>query len=184
MSWFKCRRPQRSSDNAILNYCNYLIGIVSLTFLNITLILAQPSGGPYGPMRQNYPLPKISGQIYFVSPDGLADASGTSPEQPTTLEAAIERVKSGDAIILRGGIYRTGNLIFNQRIIMQPYRDEQPILKGTYVATDWQNLGNGLWKTSWPHLFPARPADWWRRDRAGKQTPLHRCNHDMASVAG
>lgn len=184
MNWFKCQKPRLSPSNAILNYCNCLIGIISFSFLNITLILAQPSGGPYGPMRQNYPLPKISGQIYFVSPDGLADALGTSLEHPTTLEAAIKRVKSGDAIILRGGIYRTGNLIFNQGIIMQPYRDEQPILKGTYVATEWQNLGNGLWKTSWPHLFPAKPADWWRRDREGKRTPLHRFNNDMVFVDG
>ncbi len=24
-----------------------------------------------------------------------------------------------------------------------------------------KNLGNGLWKTSWTHLFPAKPDPWW-----------------------
>lgn len=145
---------------------------------------AQPSGGPYGPIRQTYELPKVTGKIYYVAPDGKSEESGESLSNPTTIEAAIERVKSGDAIILRGGIYRTGNLILNQGIIIQPYKDEQPILKGTYVATEWRNLGNGLWTTKWSRLFPSKPADWWMRDREGKKTPLHRFNNDMVFVNG
>ena len=58
--------------------------------------------------------------------------------QPTTLETAIAKVVTGDAIILRGGTYRTGGLRFNQGITMQPYADERPVLKGTRVATEWQ----------------------------------------------
>lgn len=149
-----------------------------------SIVAAQPSGGPYGPIRQTYKLPTAAGKIYYVAPDGQAAQSGESLSKPTTIESAITRVKAGDAIIMRGGTYRTGNLIFNQGITIQPYADEQPVLKGTYVADKWENLGNGLWTTRWSRLFPSKPADWWRRNREGKKTPLHLFNNDMVFVDG
>ena len=126
----------------------------------------------------------MPGKIFYVAPDGKEKESGETLAQPTTLEAAIEKVKTGDAIVMRGGTYRTGNLILNQGIVMQPYADERPILKGTFVATEWKNLGKGLWKTSWSHLFPSKPDNWWSRDKYGKETPLCRFNNDMVFADG
>lgn len=145
---------------------------------------AQPSGGPYGPLPQTYDLPKDAAHIYYVAPDGQTSASGTTLAEPTTLESAIDRVVTGDAIILRGGTYRVGGLQFNQGITIQPYADEHPVLKGTVVATNWITQSNGLWRTSWSHLFPAKPADWWRREREGTKTPFYRFNNDMVFVDG
>jgi hypothetical protein len=147
-------------------------------------VTAQPSGGPYGPIRQAYTPPTGAGTIYYVAVDGLANQSGTSLEKPTALEAAIERVRTGDAIVMRGGTYRTGNLVLNQGIALQPYADEQVVLKGTLVAAKWESLGNGLWTTRWTHVFPSKPANWWRRDREGKTTPVYRFNNDMVFVDG
>ncbi len=147
-------------------------------------IAAQPSGGPYGPIQQTCDLPKDAGKIYYVAPDGRAEESGQTLAKPTTLAAAIERVVTGDAIVMRGGTYRTGGLQLNQQITIQPYADEQPVLKGTQVAGQWEHLRNGLWKTSWPSLFPAKPADWWQRQSFGRETPLHRFNNDMVFVDG
>ena len=144
---------------------------------------AQPSGGPYGPIPQTYAVPKAA-HVYYVAPGGKADAAGTALAEPTTLEAAIERVVTGDAIVMRGGTYRTGGLRLNQGITWQPYGDERPVLKGTRVATEWTGLGHDVWRTSWTTLFPARPRAWWRRDREGVRTPLHRFNNDMVFVDG
>ncbi len=144
-------------------------------------VMAQPSGGPYGPVWQSYDLPKVTGQIYYAAPDGQAEKSGTTLNEPTSLAAAIERVETGDAIVLRGGIYRTGSLKFNQGIIMQPYADEHPVLKGTQIANKWQALPDGLWKTSWSRLFPSKPADWWRPRRS---TPMCLFNNDMVFIDG
>ena len=144
---------------------------------------AQPSGGPYGPLEQAYEIPKAA-HVYYVAPDGRADAPGTSIEQPTTVESAISRVVTGDAIVMRGGVYRTGGLELNQGITLQPYADERPILKGTRVATEWQPLRNNLWRTPWKTLFPAKPLGWWQRAREGMRTPLHRFNNDMVFVDG
>jgi len=88
---------------------------------------AQPSGGPYGPIDQRYEVPKAN-HVYFVAPDGNAGSPGTTLEQPTTIEAAIDRVVTGDAIVMRGGVYRTGGLVLNQGITLQPYAAERPIL--------------------------------------------------------
>ncbi|MBE3123377.1 MAG: right-handed parallel beta-helix repeat-containing protein [Planctomycetes bacterium] len=145
---------------------------------------AQPSGGPYGPLQQTYPLPKPAAHIYYVAPDGKADAAGTALAEPTTIEAAIARVVTGDAIVMRGGVYRTGDLRLNQGITLQPYADEHPVLKGTRVATQWEALRDNVWRTPWKTLFPAKPADWWRRNREGIRTPLHRFNNDMVFVDG
>lgn len=144
---------------------------------------AQPSGGPYGPVPQRYALPKAT-HIYFVAPDGKADATGTSLQEPTSIEAAISRVVTGDAIVLRGGTYRSGGLQLNQGITIQPYLDEVPVLKGTKVATEWQSLGNNIWRTPWATLFPAQPMGWWRSDSEGTKTPLHRFNNDMVFIDG
>ncbi|UCD39287.1 MAG: right-handed parallel beta-helix repeat-containing protein, partial [Fidelibacterota bacterium] len=159
-------------------------GVLVLLILPMSPVSAQPSGGPYGPIRQTYAVPEDAGTVYYVAPDGKAKASGKTLRKPTTLEAAIERATTGDAIILRGGTYRTGNLVFNQAITMQPYQDEEPVLKGTFVASDWQKQDNGLWVTSWSRLFPAKPQTWWRRHREGKITPQHRFNNDMVFVDG
>ncbi len=145
---------------------------------------AQPSDGPYGPVRQTWPVPEKAGHIIYVAPDGDSNASGESITSPSTIEAAIANATTGDVIILRGGTYRTGDLVLNQGITIQPYADELPVIKGTGVATTWDDLGNGLWVTKWDRLFPSAPADWWQRLRSGKDTPLHRFNDDMVFIDG
>ncbi|AKC88444.1 hypothetical protein WQ53_15415 [Pseudoxanthomonas suwonensis] len=144
---------------------------------------AQPSGGPYGPIPQSYEVP-AAGTVYYVSPNGDAAAPGTALARPTTLESAVARVVTGDAIVLRGGTYRVGGLQLNQGITLQPYLGERPVLKGTRVASEWEALRDNVWRTKWTTLFPAGPLGWWRREREGMRTPLHRFNNDMVFVDG
>ena len=146
--------------------------------------LAQPSGGPYGPQPRVYEIPAQAAHIYFVAPDAAADAPGTDLKQPTTIESALDRVVTGDAIIFRGGTYRTGGLRLNQGVTLQPYAGEHPVLKGTEVVTQATTQGNGLWRVAWSHLFPAKPADWWRREREGRKTPRWLFNNDMVFADG
>ena len=143
------------------------------------IVSAQPSGGPYGPIAQHYEVP-IEGTVYYVVPDGSAAATGESITQPTSLAAAIERVVTGDTIVLRGGVYRTGGLRLSQGITMQPFAAEHPVLKGTEVARDWEQTVAGHWRTRWTRLFPAAPADWWRANEENlRRSPLHMFNNDM-----
>jgi len=179
------RNRPRSHSQTEKCYQPHLVCCILLCIIFGSLpVIAQPSGGPYGPIRQTYDLPKDARKIYYVAPDGQAKESGQTLAKPTTMEAAIKRVETGDAIVMRGGTYRAGDLQLNQGITIQPYADEQPVLKGTFVAKKWELQRNGLWKTSWSHLFPDKPASWWRREFFGRQTPLHRFNNDMVFVDG
>ncbi|MBN2523621.1 MAG: right-handed parallel beta-helix repeat-containing protein [Bacteroidales bacterium] len=170
----------------LTNFSGHCFLMIFLLLANPGFIqlLAQPWGGPYGPVETNYTMPLISGSIYFVSPDGKSENSGEVFEKPATLEAAVAKSKTGDMIVLRGGTYRTGNLKFNQGITLQPYKNEKPVLKGTYIARGWKKISDDLWVTSWPRLFPGEPEDWWRRDREEQRTPLHRFHDDMVFVDG
>jgi parallel beta-helix repeat protein len=158
--------------------------VAALFIALVTSAAAQPSGGPYGPVKQAWPVPEKAGRVIYVAPDGDADATGQNNTAPSTIESAIAKATTGDVIIMRGGTYRTGDLLLNQGITIQPYGDELPVLKGTWVATEWMDLGNGLWVTKWDRLFPSAPADWWQRLRSGKDTPLHRFNDDMVFIDG
>lgn len=157
---------------------------LALALLAPSRSAAQPSGGPYGPLAQDYAVPTDARTVYFVAPDGQEQADGLALDRPTTLAAAISRVVTGDAIILRGGVYRTGSLQLNQGITLQPYRTEQVVIKGTEVATDWVAIRQGLWRIKWSTLFPKGPESWWRRERESMRTPLHKFNNDMVFVDG
>lgn len=172
------------TDSSRSEKAQSLISVIALLLFLSGIANAQPSGGPFGPVHKTYELPQVSGTIYYVSPEGNAGVAGTEISKPTTLEAAVKKGVTGDAIILRGGVYRTGTLVFNQGLTFQPYKDEQPLLKGTFVADKWENAGENLWKTKWEKLFPADPEDWWQRNREEKFTPLHRFNDDMVFVNG
>src|SRR5690606_30852709 len=91
----------------LLSRSTPVLALAALAVAGSPAARGQPSGGPYGPIQQRYELPEAR-QIHYVAPDGRADADGSTLERPTTLAAAIARVVTGDAIILRGGTYRTG----------------------------------------------------------------------------
>ena len=158
-------------------------GLVFLQLLLAPGVQAQLSGGPYGPIERRYEVPKAA-HVYYVAPDGRAEGAGSALAAPTTLDSAIGRAVTGDAIILRGGIYRTGNLVLNQGITLQPYLDEKPVLKGTEVVADWDSAGANVWRASWSKLFPSKPLPWWRREREEARTPLYRFNNDMVFIDG
>lgn len=160
-----------------------LLAIAAAAILPISDLAAQPSGGPYGPLAQTYELPN-KGEIIFVSPDGSDTSPGHSLESPTSLTNALAKARTGNTIVLRGGTYRTGSHTFNQGITFQPYAAERPILKGTQIATKWESVAGGLWRTKWESLFPAPPADWWQRENEAAFTPEYLFNNDMVFLNG
>ncbi len=168
----------------------FCIAILALSVAACNRPPSEASQGPekdkskYGPQPQEYELPDVSGNIYYAAPDGRTEADGKSLDKPTTIDAAIERAQTGDAIIMHGGTYRTGDLLLNQGITIQPYRDEIPVFNGTLVAEKWKKVNEKLWVTSWNTLFPGKPESWWNREKEEKYTPLHRFNNDGVFVDG
>ena len=139
---------------------------------------------PYGTYGHEYELPDVPGIIYYVSPDGDSASDGRKLESPTTIGEAFKKVVTGDAIIMRGGIYRTGDITFNQGITIQPYLNEKPVMNGTLVADNWEKVSDNLWVTEWEYLFPGGPEEWWNRRSNERFTPLHRFNNDAVFIDG
>ena len=104
--------------------------------------------GPFGPQEKSYPVP--TGAV-IVAHDGLDANDGSSIDKPTTLEKAINNAVTGTVIVLRGGVYRTGNLVFNKKITIQAYLSERPVIKGSKIADQWTKRGN-FWVTKWDSL--------------------------------
>ncbi len=113
--------------------------------------------GPFGPQEKTYNVP--AGAI-FVAANGLSTASGSSADSPTTLPTAIGKVTTGSVIVLRGGTYHVGNMVFNKRITIQPYLNEKPVIKGSSVAATWTQEGAN-WSTPWNTLFKIPEPGWY-----------------------
>jgi len=147
-------------------------------------VLATLGGAPlraeaateYGPRSLSYDLPKDAGSIWYAG--ATTEGDGQSPESPASLSSILPRLRTGDAVILRGGTYRTGSWTLNQSITLQPYRDETVRFSGTEIAAEWTKVRGGLWRCAWDNLFPDEPHSWWRR-KFEKDSPLHLFNGDM-----
>jgi hypothetical protein len=134
--------------------------------------------GPFGPREKSYTPP--DGAV-FVAPDGRDSNSGTTPDSPITLPGAISEAGTGSVIVLRGGVYRTGDLEFNKKITLQPYLDERPVLKGSEIAEDWIKRGE-YWVTEWDHMFYNDPPRWYKP--GGRDGPACNYNDDLVIFDG
>ncbi|MEM1210699.1 MAG: hypothetical protein AAGI68_00220 [Planctomycetota bacterium] len=132
--------------------------------------------GPFGLLHRSYEPPP--GAI-FIAVDGDPKSDGSTLEQPTTLERAIERATTGDTLVLRGGVYRTGNLEFATQITLQPYLDERPVLRGSKPATNWHRRGDH-WVTKWDTMYRTEPPKWYKP----RQGPLWIQHRDLVTVDG
>lgn len=119
--------------------------------------------GPFGPRTTEYAIPK--GAI-FVAPDGKKTNSGASIEEPMTIEQAIREAKTDQVIVMRGGLYRTGDLTFDKKITVQAYPGERPVIKGTEIASNWEKRGE-YWVTQWDTMFYKKPPGFYRPERHG-----------------
>ncbi len=63
-----------------------LAAITAFTALFFIPISAQPSGGPYGPVRQTWQIPQTGGKIIYVAPDGDRASTGESITSPRAIE--------------------------------------------------------------------------------------------------
>ncbi len=100
-----------------------------------------------------YPVP--AGAL-FVSPQGKASSSGTSPNAPTTLQNALKIAPVGGTIVLRGGTYRVGGINLPRRLTLQSFAGEKPWLKGSVEVEGWVRDGDAWRHDNWQIEFPSR----------------------------
>ncbi len=116
-------------------------------------ILVPPADAPLDiPLKPtNYPVP--AGAI-IVSPDAKPGGAGTQ-NSPATLKNALQNAPAGATIVLRGGLYRDGNLVIPHRLTLQSFPGELPWIDGSDIVTGWVKDGENAWRRDgWNFAFP------------------------------
>jgi hypothetical protein len=72
---------------------------------------AQPSGGSNGPMHRTYEQLAGAKHVFYVAPDGKADAAGTEQAPLASLADAAAKARAGDVIKMAPGTYRHSQTI-------------------------------------------------------------------------
>lgn len=89
--------------------------------------------------------------IYYVSPQGSNTNSGEKSAPFKTINYAAQIAKAGDTVKVFGGEYREWVSPKNSgteksRIVYEAVEGEHPIIKGSEIVTDWENLEGAVWK--------------------------------------
>lgn len=101
---------------------------------------------------------------YYASPTGSGSACTLA--SPCSLQFAVNQAAAGETVLLRGGIYATGEIDLPRSgaagapIILRSYKGEEAVLDGGDPATfTWTAQGGGVYHTSVnapdPHLITA-----------------------------
>ena len=94
---------------------------------------------------------------YYVSPDGNNKNPGTDPRFPLkSITSALQKVKAGDTVMLKGGIYREqiaysfkeANL---QPITIKAFPDETPVITWGWDVKNWKKIPGGLFSARFPY---------------------------------
>ena len=93
--------------------------------------------------------------VYFVSNDGSDSNPGSFQAPFRTIQHAIDVVKPGDVVSIRGGSYRERLRIQDlngrddARITFENYQNENVVLTGADpITTVWQKHDGNIWKTN------------------------------------
>lgn len=135
---------------------------------DVRVTFADPDGGPLNgtsvqataATRAEISVPAPS-HSYYVSPTGTGTACSIAA--PCTLAEGIDQADEGEAVVLRGGVYYTGDIALPRSgtpgapIVVRGYPGETAVLDGADPATfTWVAQGGGVYRATvnagWPHL--------------------------------
>lgn len=90
---------------------------------------------------------------FYVSPTGSDTNSGSLELPFAKIQTAVNKLQPGDTLFIRGGIYRervsfprSGTI--HQRIVVEGYPGEKPVISGCEPITQWTlwDSTNNIWK--------------------------------------
>lgn len=92
---------------------------------------------------------------WYVSTAGVDSNSGTLQQPLRSIQRAANLAQPGDAVIIRGGIYRetviparSGSA--SAPIVFQPYNGEQVTISGADPVQGWSAAGNSVYRANMP----------------------------------
>ena len=131
-------------------------------FLLLILAFARVAGAQDEPEPLNvfYGQIPAAENVYFVATDGDDDNDGTEESPFATVERAIEEVRRGDVIVIRGGVYyyeetlriQSPSGFTDELITLTAYPGEVPILDFSQMPRQRNNHGIRL-NAGWWHVI-------------------------------
>lgn len=91
---------------------------------------------------------------YYVSVNGSDKNSGSADAPFRTVSRAAQIAVSGDTVVVHGGVYREcvspvhGGKSDSERIVYRAADGERPVIKGSEIVSEWENLGSGIYKAA------------------------------------
>ncbi len=107
----------------------------------------------------------LTAATYYVSPDGNNRNSGTDIAKPLkSISAALKKTRSGDTVLLRGGIYHEQIVAAwadknPKPITIKAFPDETPVITWGWNVEKWEKLPGGLFAA----LCPYAVCELWQR---------------------
>lgn len=105
------------------------------------------------------------GRTLWVAPTGSDAATGSRETPLRTIQAAADRARPGDGILIREGVYRetvrprTGGDGPGRRVTFAAYPGETVVVSGSELLPGpWTETPEG-WRTAWPRELPAYVGD-------------------------
>jgi len=95
--------------------------------------------------------------IYYVSNNGNDSNAGSRSLPFKTISRAAQLAVAGDTVKVHGGTYRenvdpkNGGLHDGARIVYEAVEGERPVIKGSELVSDWEDLGDRIWKKTLPN---------------------------------
>ena len=93
--------------------------------------------------------------VVYVAPWGVDGAAGTRERPVKTVRHAVWRARSGDAIVLRGGIYRENVQVFGKAVAISSAPGERAVFDGAVRLTGWQRSDEDWFVDGWVRQFPS-----------------------------
>ncbi len=104
----------------------------------------------------------VTAAEFFVSPTGDDENPGTKANPFATIQAGVNRLQAGDALVIREGVYREA-VTFPESgtqgspITVKAFAGERVVVTGCDPVAEWSRQSNGVWKAPMPWtLGPGR----------------------------
>lgn len=131
--------------------------VFAISFLLVPSVLAQNEPLPLNVFHGDIP---AGDNIYYVAPDGDDDNDGAEETPFATVQRAIENVRRGDVIVMRGGVYyleetlriQSPSGFTDEMITLTAYPGEVPILDFSRMPRERNNHGVRL-NANWWHVI-------------------------------
>lgn len=113
------------------------------------------TAGSAQPGSTSYPVPA---DAVVVAPTGSDSAAGTVAAPLKSVQTAINRAKSGQTIVLRGGTYHESVLMPQDKVLtIQAYPSEAVWFDGSTRVSTWAAQGSIWVADNWTATFDASP---------------------------